>query len=139
MKALNETDDSKLGSMPFDENRSGFIIGEGAGVLILENLEDALKRGAKILGEVVGYGATTDAYHITAPHPEALGAYMAMKKAVDDALIGMMQSGEVAKIYDKWFVQPIPPKNTALDLPLSDALRELFKSPNDKPLEAYGS
>lgn len=63
----------------------------------------------------------------------------AMKKAVDDALIGMMQSGEVAKIYDKWFVQPIPPKNTALDLPLSDALRELFKSPNDKPLEAYGS
>ncbi len=85
MKALNETDDSKLGSMPFDENRSGFIIGEGAGVLILENLEDALKRGAKILGEVVGYGATTDAYHITAPHPEALGAYMAMKKAVDEA------------------------------------------------------
>lgn len=85
MKALNETDDSKLGSMPFDENRSGFIIGEGAGVLILENLEDALKRGAKILGEVVGYGVTTDAYHITAPHPEALGAYMAMKKAVDEA------------------------------------------------------
>ncbi len=91
MKALNETDDVQKGSMPFDQNRAGFIIGEGAGVLILENLEDALKRGVKILGEVVGYGATTDAYHITAPHPEAKGAYMAMKKAVDEAGIDKSQ------------------------------------------------
>ena len=63
----------------------------------------------------------------------------AMKKAVDDALIAMMQSGEVAKIYDKWFVQPIPPKNMALNLPMSDALKELLKNPNDKPLEAYSN
>ena len=62
-----------------------------------------------------------------------------MKKAVDDALIAMMQSGEVAKIYDKWFVQPIPPKNMALDLPMSDALKALLKAPNDKPLEAYSN
>ncbi len=85
MKALNDTDDVEKGSMPFDQNRAGFVIGEGAGVLILENLEDALKRGAKILGEVVGYGATTDAYHITAPHPEGKGAFMAMQKAIDEA------------------------------------------------------
>ncbi len=84
----------------------------------------------KIVGEVLGAEPIALLFRRDDP---------AMKKAVDDALIGMMQSGEVAKIYDKWFVQPIPPKNTALDLPLSDALRELFKSPNDKPLEAYGS
>ncbi len=85
MKALNDTDDVNKGSMPFDEERAGFVIGEGAGVLILENMEEAIKRGATILGEVVGYGATTDAYHITAPHPEGKGAYMAMKRAVDEA------------------------------------------------------
>ncbi len=91
MKALNDTDDVEKGSMPFDQNRGGFVIGEGAGVLILENLDDALKRGATILGEVVGYGATTDAYHITAPHPEGKGAYMAMKRAVDEAGIEVNQ------------------------------------------------
>lgn len=85
MKALNETEDAKKGSIPFDVDRKGFVMGEGAGVLILENLEDALKRGAKIYGEVVGYGSTSDAYHITAPHPEAKGAYMAMKKAMEEA------------------------------------------------------
>lgn len=91
MKALNETTDHEKGSIPFDQNRSGFVIGEGAGVLILENMEEAIKRGAKILGEVVGYGATTDAYHITAPHPEGKGAYMAMKKALDEAQIEKSQ------------------------------------------------
>lgn len=85
MKALNETEDAKKGSIPFDVDRKGFVMGEGAGVLILENLEDALNRGAKIYGEVVGYGSTSDAYHITAPHPEAKGAYMAMKKALEEA------------------------------------------------------
>ena len=85
MKALNETEDAEKGSIPFDVDRKGFVMGEGAGVLILENLEDALKRGAKIYGEVVGYGSTSDAYHITAPHPEAKGAYMAMKKALEEA------------------------------------------------------
>jgi 3-oxoacyl-[acyl-carrier-protein] synthase II len=85
MKALNETEDAEKGSIPFDVDRKGFVMGEGAGVLILENLEGALKRGAKIYGEVVGYGSTSDAYHITAPHPEAKGAYMAMKKALEEA------------------------------------------------------
>lgn len=85
MKALNETEDPSKGSIPFDVDRKGFVMGEGAGVLILENLEEALKRGAKIYGEVVGYGSTSDAYHITAPHPEAKGAYMAMKKALEEA------------------------------------------------------
>lgn len=87
MKALNETSDVLKASIPFDKDRAGFVMGEGAGALILEDLEEALKRGAKIYGEVVGYGATTDAYHMTQPHPEALGAYMAMKKAVEEASI----------------------------------------------------
>ena len=85
MKALNETDDVQKASIPFDKDRGGFIMGEGAGVLILEDLNEALKRGATIYGEVVGYGSTSDSYHITAPHPEGKGAYMAMKKAVDEA------------------------------------------------------
>ena len=61
----------------------------------------------------------------------------AFKKAVDDVLVGMMASGEVAKIYDKWFVQPIPPKNAPLNLPMSDLLKQLLQKPNDKPLESY--
>lgn len=87
MKALNDTEDILKGSIPFDAERKGFVMGEGAGVLILENLEGALKRGAYIYGEVVGYGSTSDAYHITAPHPEGKGAYMAMKKALEEAEI----------------------------------------------------
>jgi len=87
MKALNDTEDIVKGSIPFDVDRKGFVMGEGAGVLILENMDGALKRGAKIYGEVVGYGSTSDAYHITAPHPEGRGAYMAMKKALDEAKI----------------------------------------------------
>lgn len=87
MKALNETTDVLKASIPFDKDRAGFVMGEGAGALILEDLEEALKRGATIYGEVVGYGATTDAYHMTQPHPEALGAYMAMKKALEEASI----------------------------------------------------
>lgn len=87
MKALNETSDVLKASIPFDKDRAGFVMGEGAGALILEELEEALKRGAKIYGEVVGYGATTDAYHMTQPHPEALGAYMAMKRALEEASV----------------------------------------------------
>ena len=87
MKALNETTDVLKASIPFDKDRAGFVMGEGAGALILEDLDEALKRGATIYGEVVGYGATTDAYHMTQPHPEALGAYMAMKKALEEASI----------------------------------------------------
>lgn len=70
-------------------------MGEGAGVLILESLDGALERGAEILGEVVGYGSTSDAYHITAPHPEAKGAKMAMRKALDEAGITPGQVGYI--------------------------------------------
>lgn len=95
MKALNETDDLNKASIPFDKDRAGFIMGEGAGVLILESLEGALERGAKIYGEVVGYGSTSDAHHITAPHPEGKGAYMSMKKAILEAGIEADEVGYI--------------------------------------------
>ena len=95
MKALNETDDLNKASIPFDKDRAGFIMGEGAGVLILESLEGAIERGAKIYGEVVGYGSTSDAHHITAPHPEGKGAYMSMKKAILEAGIETSEVGYI--------------------------------------------
>ncbi len=85
MKALCQSDDPCRASIPFDAERSGFVLGEGAGVLLLEELGHAQARGAQIHAEVVGYGATCDAYHMTAPRPDGSGGARAMKIALDDA------------------------------------------------------
>ncbi len=87
-QALNLAEDPNEGSLPFDKRRGGFVMGEGAGILVLEEYERAKKRGAKILAEVVGYGNTADAYHITAPDPEGSGAVRAIKAATKEAGIG---------------------------------------------------
>lgn len=92
--ALCTTNDPENASMPFDKRRSGFVMGEGSAVLILEEYEHAVQRGAKIYAEVCGYGNTNDAHHVTAPHPEAVGPANAVKQAMQEAGIP-----ESAKLY----------------------------------------
>ncbi|MDF7627194.1 beta-ketoacyl-ACP synthase II [Lactobacillaceae bacterium L1_55_11] len=85
LTALSKETDPKQASKPFDKNRHGFVLGEGSGILVLESLEHAQARGANILGEVVGYGVSSDAYHMTSPAPDGEGAARAMKDALADA------------------------------------------------------
>ena len=85
MQALSTSEDPDAASLPFDARRGGFVMGEGSGVLILEEYEHAKARGAKIYGEICGYGSTNDAYHITAPHPEGVGGAKAMADALREA------------------------------------------------------
>ena len=87
MKALSSSTDKNRASIPFDKERNGFVMGEGAGVVVLEELEHALKRNANIYAEIIGYGATTDAYHITSPCPDGEGAKKAMIRAIENANI----------------------------------------------------
>ena len=85
LQALTTTVDINRASIPFDAERSGFVMAEGAGIVILESLEHAVKRGAKIYAEIVGYGASCDAYHITSPSEDGEGAARAMKEALKEA------------------------------------------------------
>jgi len=86
MKAMStRNDDPESGSRPFDIDRDGFVLGEGSGIMVLESLDSALERGARIYGEIVGYGYSADAYHITAPDPEGNGVILAMKNALKSA------------------------------------------------------
>ena len=95
MKALSQTTDPARASIPFDAERTGFVLGEGAGVLVLEELEHALKRGAHIYAEIVGYGVTCDAYHMTAPRPDGSGGAKAMAMAIADAGIKAEEVGYI--------------------------------------------
>lgn len=95
LTALSATEDPERASIPFDKDRNGFVMGEGAGVFVVESLEHAQKRGATILGEIVGYGANCDAYHMTSPTPDGSGAAKAMQLAMKEAEIQPEQVGYI--------------------------------------------
>ena len=94
-EVITTNNDPATACRPFDKNRDGFIMGEGAGILILEELEHAKKRGAAILGEIAGYGCTCDAYHITAPQPDGIGGVRSMENAINDAGIKPEEIGYI--------------------------------------------
>jgi len=118
MHALSRSNDPNDASKPFDLNRSGFVMGEGAGTLILEDYEHAKKRGAKIYAEIVGYGSTCDAHHMTSPDPEGKGAYNCMLSAIED---GGLQVTDVDYINAHGTSTPLNDKTESL------AIRTLFK------------
>jgi 3-oxoacyl-[acyl-carrier-protein] synthase II len=95
MKALSQSEDPNRASIPFDKERGGFVMGEGAGVLLLETLDHAQARGAKIYAEIVGYGATCDAYHMTAPRPDGSGGAKAMALALADGGVTAEEVGYI--------------------------------------------
>ncbi|MFZ1706048.1 MAG: beta-ketoacyl-ACP synthase II [Saprospiraceae bacterium] len=119
MKAMSErNDDPATASRPFDVDRDGFVLGEGAGALILEEYEHAKKRGAHILAEVIGVGMTADAYHMTAPHPEGIGARNVMELAVKDAGI---------RLEDVQYINVHGTSTPLGDIAETKAIQNLFK------------
>ncbi|MCL2341560.1 MAG: beta-ketoacyl-ACP synthase II [Firmicutes bacterium] len=127
MKALSTTNNKERGSIPFDKERNGFIMGEGAGIIVLEELEHAKKRGAKIYAEMVGYGATSDAYHLTAPDPDGSGAARAMTSAINQAGINV---NEVAYINAHGTSTPINDavETKAIKLALGEVAKDVLVS-----------
>ncbi|QKY68602.1 beta-ketoacyl-ACP synthase II [Lentibacillus sp. CBA3610] len=113
MKALSTNEDPKKASRPFDKERDGFVMGEGAGILVLETLDSAIERGAHIYGEIIGYAATGDAYHITAPSENGEGAARAMQQAIQDAGISFEEvdyinaHGTSTSLNDKYETQAV--------------------------------
>jgi 3-oxoacyl-[acyl-carrier-protein] synthase II len=117
MKALTKNCDPETASRPFDADRDGFVMGEGAGIIVLEKLDHAMKRDAEILGEIVGYGATADAHHLTSPAPDGNGAIRAMNHAMED---GNCQPEDIDYINAHGTSTPYNDKNETA------AIRELF-------------
>ena len=127
LNALCRTEDPNRASIPFDKERSGFVMGEGAGVLVLEELEHALARGAKIYGEVVGYGANCDAHHITAPLEDGSGAAKCMQMAMKD---GNVEPSRIQYINAHGTSTPLNDKGEtrAVKLAFGDAAKNLMMS-----------
>jgi 3-oxoacyl-[acyl-carrier-protein] synthase II len=123
LTALTTVNDPARASIPFDKNRSGFVMGEGAGAVVLEERESALKRGAKIYGEVVGYGNTCDAYHITAPHPDAIGGTRAISLAMAEATSAGVKFEE-AQIYVNAHGTSTPLNDKSETIAIKNALGE---------------
>ena len=118
-KALSESQDPNCASLPFDARRAGFVMGEGAGALILEEYENAVRRGAPIYAEIVGYGNTNDAYHMTAPRPDASGSARAFAQAAEEAGLA---DGET--VYINAHGTGTPPNDSAETLAIKKALGE---------------